>query len=100
MEGDRQRIFITGASGCIGQYIVEALVQSTDHELFLLVRNPDKLRIDCSVRPGVHVIHDDLRRIDRYGDLLQTIDTAILTAAAWGDPALTFDINVSKTLSS
>ncbi|MGB3491923.1 MAG: NAD(P)-dependent oxidoreductase [Elainellaceae cyanobacterium] len=98
MEGDRQRIFITGASGCIGQHIVETLVQSTEHELFLLVRNPDKLQVDCSVRPGVHVIHDDMRRIDRYADLLQTMDTAILTAAAWGDPAVTFDINVSKTL--
>jgi len=98
MEGDRQRIFITGASGCIGQYIVETLVQSTDHELFLLVRDPDKLQVDCSARPGIHLIHDDLRRIDRHDNLLQTIDTAILTAAAWGDPALTFDINVSKTI--
>lgn len=98
MTHHRQRIFITGASGCIGQYIVETLVHSTNHELFLLVRNPDKLQVDCSVRPGVHILHDDLRRIDRHANLLKTIDTAILTATAWGDPAVTFDINVSKTL--
>jgi len=95
---DRQRIFITGASGCIGQYIVETLVQQTQHELFLLVRNPEKLRVDCSVRPGVHILQGDLQRIEKFKELLQTIDTAILTAAAWGDPALTFDINVNKTL--
>ncbi|MEM9450047.1 MAG: NAD(P)-dependent oxidoreductase [Cyanobacteria bacterium P01_E01_bin.6] len=95
---DRQRIFITGASGCIGQYIVEVLVQQTQHELFLLVRNPDKLQVDCSIRPNIHVLQGDLQRIDEFADVLGTIDTAILTAAAWGDPAITFDINVTKTL--
>ncbi|MDE5120331.1 MAG: SDR family oxidoreductase, partial [Trichodesmium sp. St19_bin1] len=40
-----KRIFITGASGCIGHYIVEFLIQNTHHELYLLVRNPDKLKV-------------------------------------------------------
>ena len=95
---NRQRIFITGASGCIGQYIVEVLAQQTQHELFLLVRNPDKLHVDCSMRPGIHVLQGDLQHIEQFSDVLKTIDTAILTAAAWGDAALTFDINVNKTL--
>ncbi|MEO1521482.1 MAG: NAD(P)-dependent oxidoreductase [Cyanobacteria bacterium J06633_2] len=95
---DRQRIFITGASGCIGQYIVEALAQQSQHELFLLVRNPDKLAIDDSMRPGIHILQGDLQQINECADLLATMDTAILTAAAWGDPAITFDINVTKTL--
>ena len=38
------RIFITGASGCIGHYLVETLIENTDHELFLMMRNPAKLR--------------------------------------------------------
>ncbi|MGB3558972.1 MAG: SDR family oxidoreductase, partial [Geitlerinemataceae cyanobacterium] len=46
-----KRIFITGASGCIGQYITETLIQNTQHELYLLVRNPDKLKIKLDVRP-------------------------------------------------
>lgn len=95
---DRQRIFITGASGCIGQYVVDVLVQHTQHELFLLVRNPDKLRVNCSMRSGIHVLQGDLQHIEQFSDVLKTIDTAILTAAAWGDAALTFDINVNKTL--
>ena len=41
-----KRIFITGASGCIGHYIVEFLIQNTHHELYLLVRNPDKLKVE------------------------------------------------------
>ena len=92
-----QRIFITGASGCIGQYIAEALIQQTNHELFLLVRDPAKLAIDCEARPGITVLRSDLHQIDRFSSLLKTIDTAILTAAAWGGVQETFDINVAKT---
>jgi nucleoside-diphosphate-sugar epimerase len=90
-----KRIFVTGASGCVGHYVVESLIQETDHELFLLVRNPEKLTVDCSVRPGITVLTGDLQAIERFDELLKTIDTAILIATAWGG-ADTFDINVQK----
>ncbi|MBD2090442.1 NAD(P)-dependent oxidoreductase [Microcoleus sp. FACHB-1515] len=92
-----QRIFLTGASGCIGQYIAETLIQQTDHELFLLVRDPNKLAIDTAARPGITILQGDLREIDRFSKLLKTVNTAILTAAAWGGTQATFDINVAKT---
>jgi len=95
---NRQRVFITGASGCIGHYLVELLMQQTEHELFLLVRHPDKLQVPWQGCANVHVLPGDLRNIYRFKDLLATMDTAILTAAAWGDPIATFDVNVSKTL--
>lgn len=89
---------MTGASGCIGHYLAEALIQETNHEIFLLVRNPDKLQIDTLARPGVHVLQADLREIERFRDLLQTIDVAILVATAWGGSGEVFDINVVKTI--
>ncbi|WP_310413618.1 NAD-dependent epimerase/dehydratase family protein, partial [Chamaesiphon sp. OTE_8_metabat_110] len=46
------RILVTGASGCVGHYISETLIQNTDHELFLFVRNPVKLQVDIKARPG------------------------------------------------
>lgn len=92
-----KRIFITGASGCIGQYITETLIQNTQHELYLLVRNPDKLKIPIDARPGIHVLSADLRSIDRFADILKTIDCAILTAAAWGGFQDCLDINVTTT---
>lgn len=92
-----KRIFMTGASGCIGHYIAETLIQETEHELFLLVRNPDKLKFNYEARPGIKILQADLREIDRFQDLLKTIDTAILTATAWGGPKEAFDINVAKT---
>lgn len=89
---------MTGASGCIGHYIAEALIQQTEHELFFLVRNPDKLKIDCTIRDGITVLQGDMQQIERFSRLLKTMDAAILTAAAWGGMQETYDINVVKTI--
>ncbi len=92
-----KRILLTGASGCIGHYIAETLIQDTEHELLLFVRNPDKLGFDWETRPGVRVIQGDLQDIEGFAQLLKTVNVAILTAAAWGGAAESFDINVAKT---
>ena len=94
-----KRIFITGASGCIGHYMSEALIQNTNHELYLLVRNPDKLKFDYQARPGIHILVGDMSRIEEYSELLfKDINIAILAATAWGGREETYDINVTKTL--
>lgn len=90
------RVLVTGASGCIGHYISEALIQETDHELFLVVRNPDKLKLE--LRPGVHMVTANLRDLESLQELLPTINQAILTATVWGGPEETFDLNVTQTL--
>ncbi|NEP89541.1 MAG: NAD(P)-dependent oxidoreductase [Okeania sp. SIO2C2] len=93
-----KRIFVTGASGCIGHYIVESLIQNTQHELFLLVRNPEKLKIDYKARSGVNLLTANLREIEGFSDLLSEINVAILVATAWGNLQEVFDINVVKTI--
>lgn len=93
----QKKILVTGASGCVGHYISEALIQETNHELYLLVRNPSKLQVDTQTRPGVTVLQGDMQEIGRFADLLKTIDTAVLIVTAWGGEN-TFDINVSRTL--
>jgi nucleoside-diphosphate-sugar epimerase len=94
-----KRIFITGASGCIGHYMTEALIQHTNHELYLLVRNPDKLKFNYQARPGIHLLVGDMSQIEEYSDLLAKINIAILAATAWGGKEETYNINVVKTLS-
>ncbi|MBR8836231.1 MAG: NAD(P)-dependent oxidoreductase [Stigonema ocellatum SAG 48.90 = DSM 106950] len=93
----QKRILVTGASGCIGHYLTEALIQQTTHELYLLVRNPTKLQVDKKTRSGITVLQGDMQEIRLFADLLKTMDTVVLTATAWGGKE-TFDINVSKTL--
>jgi nucleoside-diphosphate-sugar epimerase len=93
----RKRIFVTGASGCIGHYVVDALIQETAHELFLLVRNPDKLQFDVNARPGIKLIQADLRDIGQFSELLAIMDCAILIATSWGGLEESQDINVTST---
>ncbi|MEL7418352.1 MAG: NAD(P)-dependent oxidoreductase [Cyanobacteria bacterium J06555_3] len=94
-----KRIFITGASGCIGHYMVESLLQNTDHELYLLVRNPERLKFNYQDNPRIKILVGDLSRIEEYSDLLlKDINIAILAATAWGGRGETYDINVVKTL--
>lgn len=89
---------MTGASGCIGHYLAEALIEETDHELFFLVRNPDKLKFDYNARPGINILKASMEQIERFSDLLKTMDVAILAATAWGGAQEVFDVNVLKTL--
>lgn len=93
-----KRILLTGGSGCIGHYIAEALIQHTSHEVFLLVRNPAKLQIDLTARPGITLLQGDLRHIEQFSRLLKTMDSAILAATAWGGAQEVYDINVLKTI--
>jgi nucleoside-diphosphate-sugar epimerase len=93
----RKRILITGASGCIGQYLAETLIHQTPHELFLLVRDPRKLCFDTQARPGIRVITGNLRNLEALSELLPTLNTAILTATVWGGEDV-YDINVDQTL--
>jgi nucleoside-diphosphate-sugar epimerase len=93
-----KRIFITGSSGCIGHYVAETLIKNTEHELYFLVRKPEKLKINPRSRPGIQILSGDLRQIAQFETLLATIDVAILIATAWGDPKETYEINVTQTL--
>lgn len=92
-----KRIFVTGATGCIGHYLVETLIQDTQHELFLLVRDASKLKIDVTVRPNVTVIQSDMQEIEQHRDLLKTIDCAVLAATTWGGDSV-YEVNVLRNL--
>jgi len=93
-----KKIFITGSSGCIGHYLLENLIENTEHELFLLVRNPDKLKFNYQSRTGIHILLGNLENIGEHADVLKTVNTTILVATSWGGDTESFEINVQKTL--
>jgi nucleoside-diphosphate-sugar epimerase len=89
-----RRILLTGASGCIGHYLSEALLQQTDDELFLIIREPSKFRVPVESHANVHIVQADLRDVDGLRSLLETIHCAVLVATGWGD----VELDVIKTL--
>ncbi|MEM9245748.1 MAG: NAD(P)-dependent oxidoreductase [Cyanobacteria bacterium P01_F01_bin.153] len=93
----QKRIFITGASGCIGHYIVEALSKNPNYHLDLLLRTPEKLNPKLANLPNVHLHQGNLREIRHYADLLKQADVAIPIATCWGGSDA-FDINVVKNI--
>lgn len=92
------RVFITGASGCIGHYIADLFIKNTDYELFFLVRNPSKLKFNYNYREGITIIQGDLVNILDYQDLLSTINIAILAATCWGGEEESYQINVEANI--
>ncbi|AFY74088.1 NAD dependent epimerase/dehydratase family protein [Synechococcus sp. PCC 7502] len=93
-----KKVFITGASGCVGHYLVESLIHKTDYELYLLVRDRHKLKVDINVRAGINIVEGTMQDIETYRDLLGTMNYVISTAAAWGGTEVTFDTNLHKTV--
>ena len=92
-----KKVFITGASGCVGHYLIEELLAKTDYELYLLVRDRRKLQISLSDRPNVHVIEDSMQNIGNHKDLLRTMEFVVSTAAGWGGEEA-FIVNRDKTI--
>jgi nucleoside-diphosphate-sugar epimerase len=92
-----KRIFITGASGSTGHYITDTLIRETNHELFLLLRDPARLRLDTGYRSGINLLQGDLKDILSFAGLLKTMNVAVLTAVDWGGTHAFF-VNVAKTL--
>jgi nucleoside-diphosphate-sugar epimerase len=79
-----KKIFVTGISGCIGHYLFDQLTKHSDYELFLLVRNPQKLLFHYQDRPNIHLLVGDLKEIEKFKDTLKEMDYLIHLAAAWG----------------
>ena len=84
---NQKRIFITGASGCIGHYITTALIHHTNHELYLFVRNPEKLQIDPEIRPVQNRVTGSIFKVHINSCRLSTPRTVLVFTSRpdpWG----------------
>ncbi|KZR85996.1 3 beta-hydroxysteroid dehydrogenase/Delta 5--_4-isomerase [Synechococcus sp. MIT S9509] len=90
-----KRILITGASGCVGQYTTSWLLENSDAELLLWLRDPSKLTAVSANHPRIQLLVGDLREADRFASELASVQRVIHTATAWGDPERAQQVNVA-----
>ena len=88
------RILVTGASGCVGQYVSRWILDNTDAELLLWLRDPTKLTAVSADEPRIRLLVGDLRDTDRFAKELASVTRVIHTATAWGDPVRAEQVNV------
>ena len=88
------RILITGASGCVGQHIARQLLEESDAELVLWLRDPNKLTAVPRQHPRITLLIGDLRQQQEHAAILATVTRVIHTATAWGDPERAHQVNV------
>lgn len=89
-----KRILITGASGCVGQYIAETLYHHSEAHLLLLLRDPSKLTAVPRSDPRITLLVGDLRELDPHAKAIASAHRVIHTATAWGDPKRALEVNV------
>ena len=87
-------ILITGASGCVGQYIANWLIENSNSELFLWVRDPKKITSISLENPRIKVLVGDLRQSKKFKKELSEVNRVIHTATAWGDPKRAKEVNI------
>ncbi len=91
---NKSRILITGASGCVGQYTAAWLLENSDAEIILWLRDPKKLTAISTNNSRVKLLIGDLREPVKYAHELSTVTRLIHTATAWGDPQRALQVNV------
>lgn len=77
-----RNVFLTGASGCVGHYVVERLLEDPRNRVHVLLRDPARLREDLLDRVIVH--RGGLEDFSTFEPVLGEMDAAILLATAWG----------------
>jgi UDP-glucose 4-epimerase len=85
------KIFITGGTGNIGQYVVLATAEA-GHEALVLSRNPDRYR-SLSQRPRVTTVKGDINDHNLMACCVAGCDAVIHIALGWGDEPMSMLAN-------
>lgn len=90
-----KKIFITGASGTVGQYVVGECLKNTDYEVHCMVRDRNRLGFPDQDRLIVHI--GNMLDISKLKDVIHQMNFVIHIATPWGGD-VAFTINVDRSL--
>ncbi len=89
------KVFITGASGCLGSSAAAAF-RRAGHQVWGLVRSAEKARV--LAREEVHPVLGDLEKPETFVSVAEACSVLVHTAAVYGPDAFAFDRRVIETL--
>lgn len=92
------RIFITGASGCIGHYVIDHWKERPEFQLHLLVRDVAKLKFSPDDYPNLTVHIGDMDTINAHQAIIHECDYLVHIATNWDNSPTAVRINVDRTL--
>ncbi|MBL6723273.1 MAG: NAD(P)-dependent oxidoreductase [Candidatus Margulisbacteria bacterium] len=93
-------LFMTGATGCIGHYVLKALLERfPSATIHALVRDPKRFKFDTSQWPNLHCHLGTMDDIGKYQSVLRECDVVVHIATVWGfDLDVNLRINRDRTL--
>ena len=77
-------ILITGATGCVGSYLVREMLENSTADLLLAVRNPRAVPADIRENPRVRLHRMEMSAPELRLPDLAGVTAAVLVATAWG----------------
>ena len=90
-------IFITGASGCVGHYVLDILLQRQDLVLHLLLRDPARVQRPLAAHANVVIHRGNMENIEDFASVLADMDYVLHIFTDWSDSDYAHLLNVTKT---
>ena len=89
-----KNLLITGANGCVGQYLIDWFLNNSNFSIFLMVRDPNKLSDEIKSNKRIKLLICDIRESKKFHDEIKNINYLVHTATAWGDPKRAKEVNI------
>ena len=93
-----KKVFITGASGCVGHYVLDHFLDRKDCEVHLLLREGSQLKINLDRYPHIYRHNSNLEHIEELKELLFEMTHVMHIATDWSNSDYARKLNMQKTL--
>lgn len=95
----KQRVFVAGAAGLVGQNLIAQLARTAEFELICVDKHPQNTETLARLHPGMQVLNADLAEAGPWEDLAASCDAVIMLQAQIGglDPEAFTRNNITAT---
>ena len=93
----KENVFITGATGCVGHYLIRECLKNPNLHIHILVRNPAKLKFSEEEFNHITIHMGDFKQIEKHAPIVSKMDYIIHSITEWWGAEQTIQVNVDKT---